>query len=120
MYGSPFFKADKLLGDLGKVWITERMNFKSYPCCYLDHTSIEAIERLVGEDKIKSEEIDEIIPYGDPMMLTPNRWPDEIKTSEAAQFAHAYLFAMAACQGGTLARTGPSPTHITIARLKIS
>lgn len=97
MYGSPFFKEEAVLGNLGKVWITERMNFKSFPACYIDHTSMAGIRQLVNENHIKPEEIDEIVSYGDPLMQTPNRLHKEIRTNEDAQFAHSYLFAMAAC-----------------------
>ncbi|MFC1534002.1 MmgE/PrpD family protein [Thermodesulfobacteriota bacterium] len=105
MYGSPFFKEDVLTNGLRKIWHIERINFKFYPCCYIDHTSIEAIEQLVQENDISPEEIDEIIVYGDPLMLTPNRWPEEIRTQEDCQFAHAYLFALAATQKG---KPGPN------------
>ena len=100
MYGSPFFREDVVLGDLGKVWHLERVNFKAYPACYINHTAIMGIERLVRENDIKPEAIDEIVVYADPIQNTPNRWPAEIKTQEDAQFADAYLYALAACYEG--------------------
>jgi 2-methylcitrate dehydratase PrpD len=118
MYGSPFFKDDVFVGDLGRIWYSQRSNFKFYPCCYFDVTSISALRRLVRENKIEPEDIDEIVVYGDRMMLTPNRWPTDIRTNEDAQFSHAYLFALAAC---TKDKAGPHwqlPASLTDNRIK--
>ncbi len=104
MYGSPFFKEDILVGDLGKKWYLEEIRLKYYPACYFDATPITAIERLVRENEIKPEEIDEIAVYGDPILQTPQRFPLDVKTNEDAQFCHTYLLAMAACHAG---RPGP-------------
>jgi len=100
MYGSPFFRQDILLGNLGKVWRLEEASFKFYPCCYCNHAAILGIERLVRENNIKPEDIDEIVVYGDPLLETSIRWPKEIRTNEDAQFSNAYLFAQAACYDG--------------------
>ena len=100
MYGSPFFREDILLGDLGKVWHLEKTNFKAYPCCQINHSAILGIERLVRENNIKPEDIDEIVVYADPIQNTPNRWPPSVRTQEDAQFANAYLYALAACYEG--------------------
>lgn len=97
MYGSPFFKHDILLGGLGKVWRLEEASFKFYPCCNCNQTGILGISRLVQENNIRTEDIDEIVVYGDPLMQTSIRYPSGIKTNEDAQFANAYLFAKAAC-----------------------
>jgi len=100
MYGSPFFKEDLVLNDFGEVWYLDKINFKAYPACYINHTAIMGIERLVRENDIKPEDIDEIVVYADPIQNTPNRWPAEIKTQEDAQFADAYLYALGACYEG--------------------
>ncbi len=97
MYGSPFFKEDLVLDGFGEVWYLEKINFKAYPACYINHTAIQGIECLVRENSIKPETIDEILVYADPIQNTPNRWPPGIKTQEDAQFANAYLYAQAAC-----------------------
>jgi len=101
MYGSPFFKEDVLLGNLGKVWRLEEVSFKYYPCCGLHHTPIMGVQRLVRENSIKPEDIDEIVVYADAIMDTSTRWPPSVETNEDAQFSNAYLIALGTCYEGT-------------------
>ncbi len=100
MYGSSFFRGDFLVGDLGRLWHLEEARIKPYPACYFDACAITAVERLVRENNIRPEEIDEIILYNAAIGQTPQRFPAEVSTNEDAQFSHAYLLAMAACYEG--------------------
>jgi 2-methylcitrate dehydratase PrpD len=118
MYGSPFFKEDVLLGDLGTVWHLERINFKAYPCCYINHAAIAGIEHLVRENNVKSEDIEEIVVYGDPLHNTPNRWPPQIRTQEDAQFAEAYLYALAASHESTPGPEWQLPSSLSNPRVR--
>ena len=99
IYGSPFFKAENLIEGLGEVWHLDEVSFKAYPACNLNHTSIIAINKIIAENGIQPEEIEEILVRGDPLMLSPNRAQQEIQCQEDAQFSNAYLCALAPYYG---------------------
>jgi len=104
--GSPFFKVDSLLKDLGKVWhVSDEVRFKLYPTCYIYHAAIEGISTLMKENGIKPDDVDEIVVKGDPLMQTPNRMGLEVNTFADAQFFIKFNMALAVYHGDQ-----PSPS----------
>ena len=103
--GSPFFKAENLIGELGKTWHLGDVRFKLYPTCYIYHAGIEGITDLVKENDIDPESIEEIVVKGDPLMQTPNRMGIEINSFADAQFFIRFNFALAPFYGD---RPGPA------------
>jgi len=87
MVGSPYFKVDNLLGELGKTWHINEVRFKMYPTCAPYHTAIEGISNLIKENQIRPEDIESIVVKCDPIMMTPNRRHTEIKSFADMQFA---------------------------------
>ena len=87
MVGSPYFKVDNLLGELGKVWHINEVRFKMYPTCAPYHTAIEGISDLINENQIRPGDIESIVVKGDPIMMTPNRMHTEINSFADMQFA---------------------------------
>ncbi|MBI2954536.1 MAG: MmgE/PrpD family protein [Chloroflexi bacterium] len=102
--GSPFFKTDHLLRALGEDWHTSRMEFKAYPCCRLDHTSIDGIRNIMREHGIEPDEIEEIVLRADPSLQTPIRMHATVESFADAQFTNSYICAVAAYHGD---RPGP-------------
>lgn len=103
--GSPFFKVENLLSELGKTWHLEDVRYKLYPTCYIYHAAIEGISDLVKENHIDPEAIEEITVKGDPLMQTPNRMGVEIESFADAQFFIRFNFALAPFYGD---RPGPA------------
>lgn len=99
IWGSPFFKSDNLIGTLGEVWHLDEVTHKPYPVCSLNHASIEGIIKIMQENGITPEEIDEITIKADPILLTPSRAQTEIKSFADTQYANAYIAAMAVYYG---------------------
>lgn len=97
--GSPFFKVDILLGGLGEVWHIEEIEFKPYPTCRVHHAGIEGINQIMQENRIKPEEIDEIVIKGDPFLQSGNRVVIKIESFADMQFSSANIYAVAACYG---------------------
>jgi 2-methylcitrate dehydratase PrpD len=97
--GSPFFNLERLAGGLGKTWHLEEMKFKAYPCCGCNHTGIDAINKIMEENKIEPDDIEEIIARGTPYLLYPCRSGTELRQSLDTQFVNAYIFALAVYQG---------------------
>lgn len=108
--GSPFFKVDNLLKNLGTKWHLGEVRFKLYPTCYIYHAGIEAISNLVKEYDIKPEDIEEIVVKGDPLMQTPNRAGVEVKSFADAQFFIRFNFALAPFYGDSPSPAWQMPT----------
>ncbi len=99
IYGSPFFKVENLLGELGNVWHVDEVWFKPYPSCGLNHACIDGVMKLFRENPINPDEIDEITIMGSPQLLTPNRSQTEIISNEDPQFSPRAAVALAAYYG---------------------
>jgi 2-methylcitrate dehydratase PrpD len=105
--GSPFFNVDNLLGGLGEVWHIKEVHFKPYPTCGVNHGGIDGINRIMKENQIRPEEIEEIVVRADPLLQTPNRKITTIESFADMQFSNAYIFALAAYYGDR-----PSPAWL--------
>jgi 2-methylcitrate dehydratase PrpD len=93
--GSSFFKTDNLLKGLGTVWHTRRIEYKLYPCCRCNHAGIDGICSIMQEQRIKPEEIEEIVIKGDSLLQTPNRTGNKIESFLDIQFVNIYIFGLA-------------------------
>ena len=111
IFGSPFFEAETLVGGLGKEWCVDQVQWKYYPCCYCNHSIIEAISRIVQENKIDPADIDDIeIKCDYEFLNTPNRTMTEIKSFCDTQFCNTYIAAVAAYYGHKPSPSWQSPT----------
>ncbi len=100
MYGSPFFREEVILNDLGKVWrVLETRLVKPYPNCGRNHTANAGIIKLVKENAINPEDITQIKVMGNARLLSPCRAQEVISNTIDAQFSVKYAFAMAALDG---------------------
>lgn len=105
--GSPFFNVENLLGGLCKVWHIKEVHFKPYPTCGVNHGGIDGIKRIMKENQIRPEEMEEIVVKADPLLQTPNRKTIKIESFADMQFSNVYIFALAAYYGDR-----PSPAWL--------
>ena len=93
-YGAEGEAPDALIADLGRQWeIVRPGNYvKRWPCCYSNHRSIGALERLIAEHGIAAAEVEEIVvaflPGGDAALVSR-----EPKTGLEGKFSIEYVLA---------------------------
>lgn len=116
--GSPFFKVDVLLENLGDIWNVQNVDFKLYPTCRNNHAGIEGINKIMQEHGIEPEEIQEILIKADPLLLTPNRMTTELEGFSDMQFSNANIFAVAACYGDSPGPAWQMPTVYNDVRVR--
>ncbi|GAH82410.1 unnamed protein product, partial [marine sediment metagenome] len=109
---------DNLLGGLGKIWHVGEVEFKLVPTCYIFHTAIAGISKIIEEQRINPDDINKISVKGDPLMQTPNRMGREIKSFADAQFSNAYNFALAAYYGSRPSPAWQMPSTFSDPRIK--
>jgi len=116
--GSPFFKVDNLLEGLGEVWHIGEVRFKMYPTCFVYHTAIEGISKIMQEHEIKPETIDEIVVKGDPIIQTENRLGTEMVSFADTQFSNTFNIAIAAFYGNSPSPAWQLPATFNDPRIK--
>ncbi len=100
IYGSPFFKVENLIGDLGKAWcVANAVHIKTAPVCKLNQSTVDGVTKIIRENNINPDDIESIVIKSDPTLLTPNRSQNEIKSFADAQFNSAFIGALAAYHG---------------------
>ncbi len=98
----PYYWLEAILQDIGQVWSIHAASLKAFPCCGVSHTSIQTLRRVLVENSIAPEEIDETVVMVDPWGLTPSRSQTRVVTSTDARLSGAYVTALAPS-------TAPSP-----------
>jgi 2-methylcitrate dehydratase PrpD len=96
---SPFFKEDTLLQGLGKSWHDKDIHFKRFPACGLNQSGIEIINKIMQENKINPDDVEEVVLKVSPTILTPNRMGTDLRSSEDVQFRNVYVYALAVYHG---------------------
>ena len=68
---------DKITQGFGKTWsiVDPGVSIKPYPCGVLTHPSMDLMLKMVTENDIKPEQIDQIILYAGSNILNPIRYP---------------------------------------------
>ncbi len=117
-YGSTIFEVDRLIDELGKVWHLDRMRFKAYPVVGANHVGIELICKIIEENGIRREDIEQIVVKGGPILLEPNRAQTEVKSSTDTQFCNAYIYALAAYYGRRPSASWQTPSTFNEPRIR--
>lgn len=104
MYGSAFFHENVIFDGLGEKWHVVDVEFKPYPACRCNHGAYDGINKIITENKIQPNEIEEILVQGDAWLQVPLRSGKEIRSECDTQFCVAYGFANAVING-----RNPSP-----------
>ena len=68
-----------LLKDLGQKFEMTDMSFKPYPCCRMNHPYIDAIMKLLKDNKIEANEIEEIVPFTCKYVYQTLCVPEQVK-----------------------------------------
>lgn len=106
--GVSSFEPERIVADLGKSWHMDAVSMKAFPCCGGNHTTIQALLRILNDNGIEPDDIDEIVVTGDAWMFTPNRCQESVESYADAQFSNAYLTALVPYYGAK-----PSPAWQT-------
>ena len=61
VYHGNSYSRDKLVGELGKRFESEKISIKPYPCCRGTHPTIDATLELVGENDITPDNVERIL-----------------------------------------------------------
>jgi 2-methylcitrate dehydratase PrpD len=60
LYGRGLFKGEEILADLGKRYALQNIVFKKYPSCGLTQGPTDVMLRLMAEENISAEDIDQV------------------------------------------------------------
>lgn len=92
---------DEMTSMLGSDYKVLRVGFKSYPCCWNIHSTIDAAHEIISEQHLEVEGIDRII-VGKLLRFSLPPWDDyQPKTMGSAIYSIPYSLAVAL--------TGPNP-----------
>ncbi|MFC1930570.1 MmgE/PrpD family protein, partial [Chloroflexota bacterium] len=116
--GSPFFELERLVGGLGELWHLDQIRFKAYPCCAGNHSGIDAINKIMGENSIEPEDIQDVLIKSSQTLLYPCRTGTEVCQSLDTQFLNAYLFALAVYHGRKPSPDWQAPATVKDHRIK--
>lgn len=70
---------ETLLRDLGRKFEMFDMSFKPYPCCRMNHPYIDAIMKLLKDNKIEANEVEEIVPFTCQHVYQTLCMPEQVK-----------------------------------------
>jgi 2-methylcitrate dehydratase PrpD len=85
-----------IMTDLGKNWIFAEVKYKLYPCCGMLHGALDCLYKILEENDLKPEEIENITAYCHPTVAEPCFVNPEIINIPDAQFNPKYVFSVAA------------------------
>jgi len=94
--GTGAFNEEKLIGTLGKYFVSQELTFKVWPCCFGTHASLNSVLNLVKEHDIKPEEITRVhchISKGNEMLFAPEEIRKRPSSSIIAKFSIPYTSA---------------------------
>ena len=106
VYGAEGEAPADLIAELGARWeIVDPGNYvKRWPCCYSNHRPIGALLRLIEENGLRADEVDEVVvsflPSGDSALVS--RQP---KTGLEGKFSIEYVVAALLLDGGLVLET---------------
>lgn len=91
--------------DLGQAWHLNNLGFKYYGCCHYIHGFIDAVLRLMREEQIKPEQIEEItcfLPRMTLFLAVPKRIKYKPANLTVAQWSLPFCLATAVIDGHLL------------------
>ena len=94
---------DKLVEGLGKDYFISKVSIKPYPCCRYTHGPIYGILKLMKENNLSAEDVDEIIigmlEIGYPIVVEPTELKYNPQNVVDAQFSMPFAAAVAVLFG---------------------
>jgi 2-methylcitrate dehydratase PrpD len=78
-FGAPSFDWDAVDADLGRRWLITETAIKPYPFCRYGHTALDLLGRLMQENGLTAEDVDELeltmVPFAPMQALMDYRHP---------------------------------------------
>ncbi len=75
--GEGRYDPEKMVKDLGKVWLSqERIVIKKYPCCGSNHSALDSLLGLMNDYGFTAEDVEEVEVYGLPGIAHVLLYPD--------------------------------------------
>jgi 2-methylcitrate dehydratase PrpD len=107
LYGDPQYSGEKeeivrsLTRDLGKIFLGDELSIKPFPSCKATHTSIDAVLKILKQNRIKPGEVEEVDIFVSQGCYGTAGRPFEIRTNPQvdAQFSIPYTVATALLKG---------------------
>lgn len=110
------FDPQKMVADLGAPFIAEQgADLKKYPCCYCNHSTLDAMFTILGQRPLTAGEIDRITVDGPPMLTDPLIYTQP-SIGLHGKFSLHYNIALAIVDGKTTL-SSYTDEHIRDARL---
>ncbi len=86
----------RLTGRLGERWSFLATHYKPYPCCRVMHSGLDGFTKIIDENNLYPEDIEQVRVFLDPTTALPLWQNREIGNQVDAQFSVPYVFAAAA------------------------
>ncbi len=103
LYGRRLFKGEEILADLGERYALQNIVFKKYPSCGLTQGPTDVILRLMAEENVSAEDIDQILisvpPYAHKLVGHEFKIGENPKVD--SQFSIPYCIANALVRGSS-------------------
>ena len=103
LYGRRLFKGEEILADLGERYALQNIVFKKYPSCGLTQGPTDVILRLMAEENVSAEDIDQILisvpPYAHKLVGHEFKIGENPKVD--SQFSIPYCLANALVRGSS-------------------
>jgi 2-methylcitrate dehydratase PrpD len=97
--GEGRYDVEKMVRDLGKVWLSrERIVIKKYPCCGSNHSALDSLLGLMKDYGFKAEDVEEVEVYGLPGIAHVLLYP-EPEYAFQGKFSINYCLASALVDG---------------------
>lgn len=101
-YGFPMYNnhstdiwdPEKIAGGLGESWDITRFLYKPYPCCSFIHPILDCFTKLLAEEKLSKDEIEDIQCFTAPFKAHPDQYA--VANQIDVQFSAPYCFALVA------------------------
>ena len=94
MFASDICDWDFMLDDLGVAWRMDQSEIKPYPSFRMGHPGVEALIKLLADEKISPEEIEQVEVRVDPVSASPIYLNTDIKTHSDAFVSWPFVVAV--------------------------
>jgi 2-methylcitrate dehydratase PrpD len=94
MVGSDSFDPEKMIKDLGHEYVLMKAGFKPYAACRWIHTTLDALQSMLGEHDTHVEDIKEVVVHCSPETIALGFEDHRPQTLVDAEFSVPYTVAM--------------------------
>ncbi len=95
-YSASMPDPSKLHDELGQRWHLRDITIKPWPCCRFMHPPMSALNRLLRQQQVQPEEIEELVIYTGPLANSSRFRNPQPRTFASFQFSYAHACSMLA------------------------